>query len=801
MKKEVFNSVRSKFLSITILFFITGFLLASLIFIAAFEKLTRELFASEVGQSILEGFYDQYENKVKIEANIIEPSLESAKYSGSRENAHLPHGDIELLCLYDPNLALLTSYSEKETSDRCPSLSQRIKAARQEFHGHRLFFEMPVTVDGEVLAYYWGQAQYHSFKLLSPSYSVFFVVTFCVTLLVAMVLAAKLIARSFFPLNALYNTSKVIASNPLSEERATKFSNDEIGRVVDVFNSILDNFSRENQALISSENRFRTLAEHAPIGVYLKSQSDYEYTNARWNEITGLDAATALAFIDHIERSDKKYYEDALDLARTRNTAQVIEYRYHNEDLGRRTLMEYVSLIEDEKGRACYIGSLMDVTELKVAQLELEKLAFYDPLTLLPNRRFFKDHLELAIARAQKEKKKIAIYMADLDEFKRVNDCLGHDAGDKLLVEISTRLKKVLFEGDVVSRLGGDEFMLLLDNIEDPTRLDHASQRIVDALRVSVQEGDQSMEVAGSVGIAIFPTDSQSPEELLRYADIALYNAKGAGGNRISYYSCELDKQIKERVNLEHKLRQALAENKLQVYLQPQYSSSEYQMTWAEALLRWQDNELGFVSPEVFIPLAEETGLIFPLSEFVLDRVLELLAEKTEDLDLLGIKGIAINVSPKQFFSPGFIEKIERKIQYYQVPATALEFEITETTVMDDVHKAVELMHELRAKGFKLSIDDFGTGFSSLSSLKNFPINSLKIDKSFIQDIPGDQSDVEISCAIIAMAKNLGLAVVAEGVETLVQAEFLAKNRCEFLQGYYFAKPMPIDHLFQEPSA
>ncbi|VUD53776.1 Phytochrome-like protein cph2 [Thalassocella blandensis] len=799
------NSVKSKLIGLTIGFFAAGFCLSTIIFFLVGENKSREDFSAEI-KRILTFVVEQNVQWQMHSKNQPETQSETQPETQTQvhqRHQHLKHverslsspyfGSISRICLYDAELHLLTAYTRD--TYQCDLSGESTSSEVIVFQRHTARLQSPIVERGKVLGYALVEAYYRDASLLNGVFLWLFLLAFCLSLLLAFVLSKKVIKRSLKPLNALYEASKIIARNPLSDVRAIKVSNDEIGRVVDVFNTMLDNFCRENTALVASENRFRSLSENSPVGVYLKSKRGFEYTNHRWSQITGLRSFNAAGFMANIEVKDKAFYQDALSLAKHHRRSQVVEYRYHNPELGRRSLMEYISLIEDEQGKECYIGSLMDVTELKVAQLELEKLAFYDPLTLLPNRRFFKDHLELAIARAQKERKKIAIYMVDLDDFKRVNDCLGHDTGDQLLVDIAKRLKGVLYEGDVVSRLGGDEFMLLLDNIEDPTRLDHASKRILDALRVTVQSTDESLQVVGSVGIAIFPTDAQSPEELLRYADIALYNAKGAGGNRVSYYSCELDRRIKAKVSLEHRLRKALEDNTLEVYLQPQFCAQRRTMVWAEALLRWTDETQGAISPDIFIPLAEETGLILPVGDFVMERVLEMLSLHHERLRQLGIAGIAINLSPKQFFAPDFIANIEEKLNRFAISPSMLEFEITETTVMDDVDTAVALMQRLREKGVKLSIDDFGTGFSSLSHLKKFPITSLKIDKSFIRDIPEDQSDVEISCAIIAMAKKLGLSVVAEGVETLVQADFLAENQCEYLQGFYFAKPMRLEQL------
>ncbi len=704
--------------------------------------------------------------------------------------------NVDILCLYDDRGELFTSYSNAFLDGSCLTHTAPVSQTRIEEKDEVISLSLPVLQQAEFIGHLRLQANTDSLVEAQWVFSSILLLSLLVSLAVAYLIGGRLVKHSLIPLDALYKTSTIIAENPLSEERAKKISDDEVGRVVDVFNAMLDNLASENKALLFSEKRFRTLAENAPIGVFLKNgRGEFEYTNSRWAEITGLDRASAASFLSFTNVKDRTQYNCAFERAFHDSEAQVIEYKFQNPKRGERVLMEYISPVEDGSDCQRFIGSLLDVTELKVAQFELEKLAFYDPLTHLPNRRFFRDHLDLAMVHAQKENKKIAIYMTDLDEFKKVNDSLGHDVGDQLLVDIAQRLKGCLFEGDVVSRMGGDEFLVLLDNIDDPTRLDQASKRVLDALHTTVKSGSQVIEVTGSIGIAIYPSDAGSPEELLRSADMALYNAKGSGGNRVAYYSRELDQKIKEKVRLEQKLRQAIVEKKLEVYIQPQYIAGTRNVYWGEALLRWFDSDEGFIPPTVFIPLAEEAGIIYQLGEYVLERVLRLLAENYSELSALGLSGISVNLSARQFFAPHFSERVAERFRQYGVSPELVEFELTETTVMDDVERAIVVMEALRDLGCQLSIDDFGTGYSSLSYLKRFPITSLKIDKSFIRDIPDDQNDVEISCAIIALAHSLGLCVVAEGVETETQAALLASYQCEYLQGYFFDRPMPLTEL------
>lgn len=780
------GSLHAKLLRTILASFVAGIAVAAVILLFAVNNITRtnmidglsvtaKIIANRSAASLI--FFDQQ----SAQAN-----LSSTK---DRQN-------IDVLCLYDSSGFLFAHFSNHNVESSCENKASPVSKISVVSVAGKILVVTPVIEQSELLGHLTLEANTKNLEKDQWVLSAILLLSLFVSLIVAYVLGSRLVKRSLVPLEALYKTSSIIAENTLSEERAEKISDDEVGRLVDVFNLMLNNLASENKALIYSEIRFRTLSENAPIGVFLKNEKgEYEYTNSRWSEITGLDGANTDSFTSFIDSEDRGKYKIAMDSVLDRVHTEVIEYRFQNPNIGSRMLMEYMTPVDDDVGRKCFIGSLLDVTELKVAQFELEKLAFYDPLTQLPNRRFFRDHLELAIVRAQKEGKKIAMYMTDLDDFKKVNDSLGHDVGDELLIDIANRLRETLFEGDVVSRMGGDEFMILLDNIEDPTRLDSASQRLIEALQATATSGTQSVQVSGSVGMAIYPTDASTPDELIRFADMALYNAKEFGGNHVSYYSHELDLKIKARVRLEQKLRQALIGEKLEVYIQPQYHAQTRKLIWGEALVRWRDPEDGMISPEMFIHLAEETGLIYQVGDFVFDRVLRLLAENGEQLRALGMQGIAVNLSAKQFYAPKFAEVIAGKFKSSGVAPSLIEFEITESMVMDDIDDAILVMESLRRLGCRLSIDDFGTGYSSLAYLKRFPITSLKIDRSFIKDIPGDQSDIEISCAIIALAHSLGLSVVAEGVETEEQASLLASHDCEFLQGFYFDKPMPISEL------
>ena len=709
---------------------------------------------------------------------------------------------VEQLCLYDANGKLFSTFSVKPENSAC--FAQDDKTTQETnvvFKANTIWMRVPVMDQGDYLGQLVLISNTDELNNRQNLYMITIVSTLFVALVIALLISRRLVNHTLAPLSELYKTARTVSKDPLSHERAKKLSQDEFGRVVDVFNSMLDAFQDESKALAMSESRFRSLSESSPVGVYQKNAAgNYLFTNPAWNDITGLTKQDADGFVERIDVRDREQYLRTLANATDFGGTQVIEFQFVAGNGDRKSLMEYMSAVQSDEKRPTIVGSLVDVTELKNAQVELEKLAFYDPLTKLPNRRFFRDHLEFSIARAATEGKKIAVYMVDLDDFKKVNDSLGHDIGDALLVKIAVQLRDAVHEQDVVSRMGGDEFMLLLDNIDDPTKLESASKRILAALQTKMDLNGHKVQVSGSIGASIFPTDAKTPEELVRFADIALYNAKAKRGGRISYYSQDLDRKIKEKLRLEQKLRYAIEHDALEVYFQPQYKSSTRKMHWGEALVRWRDPEDGFIPPDIFIPLAEETGLIHLVGDFVLTTVCRKLNENQSVFGKLGIEGVSVNLSARQFFADDLIKSIQGILSRFDIEPSMIEFELTESMVMDDVGKAIQVMESIRDLGCQLSIDDFGTGYSSLSYLKRFPITSLKIDRSFIKEIPEDKNDVEIALAIIAMAHNLGLTVVAEGVETEVQVDFLAGNECEYLQGYFFDRPMPFDELFQRAS-
>lgn len=434
-----------------------------------------------------------------------------------------------------------------------------------------------------------------------------------------------------------------------------------------------------------------------------------------------------------------------------------------------------------------------DITELKLTHQKLEQLALYDTLTGLENRRLFKQRLNKAIKLAKRQKSLCALLYLDLDHFKRINDTLGHDAGDQLLVTVADRLRTCVRDSDSIARLGGDEFTLLLHDINHPDAAAQVARKITEQLALPIQLGNKSVIVTTSVGITLAPTDSEIPSELMKNADLAMYRAKTEGRNTYQFFTPEMNTHANRLLEVETELRDALQEQNFQVYYQPQVDLDLGRVVGFEALVRWQHPVRGLISPLEFIPIAEETGLIVELGHQVLEQACRDLALLNQQLDHRCY--VAVNLSPRQLKDTGLPAYVDQLLTRHNLSPRYLELEITESTLMDQMDLSLPILHQIEQLGIALSIDDFGTGYSSLSYLKQLPVHSLKIDRSFVQDIPGDRDDMAIVSAICAMAAKLNLDVVAEGVEQLDQLEFLRSSQCNLVQGYYFSKPLPIDQL------
>ncbi|MFO0752068.1 MAG: EAL domain-containing protein [Thermodesulfovibrionales bacterium] len=443
-----------------------------------------------------------------------------------------------------------------------------------------------------------------------------------------------------------------------------------------------------------------------------------------------------------------------------------------------------------DNGRAVRIsGNIMDITEQKRMEEEIRHLAHHDSLTGLPNRLLFMDILRKELAHAHRSRKKLAVFFLDLDRFKYINDTLGHDVGDRLLKKVASRLRASVRESDTVSRTGGDEFNILLTDLTHAGDIVTVARNILHAFLVPCWINGHELHVAISMGISIYPDDAQDSETLLKNADIALYHTKGHGGNNYQFYDASMNIHTLERVRLEHHLRQSLTREELMVYYQPQFSTDTRRVVCAEALVRWEHPELGILDPIRFIPLAEETGFIISIDEWVLREACAQFRQWQQEgyPDLC----VTVNLSAKQFKKSDLAEKIAQILKETGLAPRHLNLEITESIAMEDLEHTIPLLRRLVGMGIGISIDDFGTGYSSLSYLKRLPVNKLKIDQSFVRDIATDPDDRSIIKAITALAQSMRLGVIAEGVETEEQLEFLRAAGCREAQGYLFSRPLP----------
>ncbi len=433
--------------------------------------------------------------------------------------------------------------------------------------------------------------------------------------------------------------------------------------------------------------------------------------------------------------------------------------------------------------------------ELRNKQEEISHMAYHDMLTGLPNKKYLLDELNRAIKFAQRNKGKLAVLFIDLDRFKTINDTLGHSVGDQFLMAISVNLQAALRDSDVFARVGGDEFIVLLEGVKDINEPAVVASKLLLSAAEKVIVRDYELGSTASIGIAMYPEDGEDCDSLVKNADSAMYAAKEEGKDRYNFYTSHLLRNIRRRLFLELAMREALEKDEFSLVYQPQISLVKGGVVGVEVLVRWQHKEEGFISPAEFIPVAEDCGLIVQIGEWVFDQACAQFDRWQRQG--LGLPMLSINVSSVQFLRTDVVSIFNKILDSHNVDASCIEIEITEHSMMEDTAKNIGILEGLRASGFKIVIDDFGTGYSSMSYLRTMPINTVKIDKSFVDDLPGDKSAAQISNAIIALAHSLDFEVVAEGIETLEQMEFLQAQGCDVAQGYFLARPLIADDLVE----
>jgi len=517
-------------------------------------------------------------------------------------------------------------------------------------------------------------------------------------------------------------------------------------------------------------------------------------------EILGLDSHTVLptreVLLQRVHEDDRDHVTNCLvDVANNGQRVSTV-HRIVLTDQSECHVQQQIEAVLDGTGKVTrVVGTLQDITERRLSEEKIRQLAYYDSLTALPNRESFKQHLDRAIAHAARHERNLAVLFLDLDDFKRINDTLGHTVGDMLLQAVGERLITSVRASDSVNvaRLGGDEFTILLSEIGDAEDAARVARRIISTLTKSFCLDGHEAFTTPSIGITLFPQDGEDTETLLKHADLAMYAAKRSGKNLYQFFDASLNDAALERLTRDNLLRKALERNELFVHYQPQMDLVDGRIKGVEVLLRWRNPELGMVSPAEFIPLAEENGQIVPIGEWVLRTACTQMKSWRDEG--FALSRMAVNISVVQFVRPEFPDLVAQVLHDTGIEPGVLELEITESLLAKDVDKAVSTLHALKDIGVQLSIDDFGTGYSSLSQLKQFPIDRLKIDQSFVRDITTDPDDAAIAKAVIGMANNMNLSVCAEGVETEAQMRYLASENCDEMQGYYLSRPVPPDEM------
>ena len=567
----------------------------------------------------------------------------------------------------------------------------------------------------------------------------------------------------------------------MSDISESKSADAKIKRSEESMRFILDSAKLSYWDMDANSNKFKRGIDYDRLFGYQEIQSEWNYS----------------IFLSHVHPEDRDDVNKQCQTAIKNKSSFSVEFRCVWPDNTVHWLWSCGTMIIDFKTFRVS-GITTDITERKMIEQEIKQLAFYDPLTKLPNRRLLLQKLEKAIQVSLLNSAQIAVFFIDLDKFKLLNDTLGHDKGDMLLQQVSQRISSLLRQHDTVCRWGGDEFVVILEHLstnkkEAKVQAQGVADKILISLNKTFDLNEHKFNTSPSIGITLFENNNETADDLLKNADIAMYQAKEAGRNTSCFFTYKMQEKIYKKNSLEKELIHAIHNKQFELFYQPQVNSED-KIIGAEALIRWIHPEKGIISPFDFIPVAEETGLILPIGEWVMETACKQLIDWASD-PLTENLSLAINVSISSFHQPDFVDKVIKMIDMTAVNPNKLKLELTESLVVKNMEETITKMHILKSKGLTFSLDDFGTGYSSLSYLSRMPLNQIKIDKSFIKDLPSNQNNAILTKAIINLSKSLNFEVIAEGVETREQQKYLMESDCNMYQGYLFSKPVSIEQF------
>ncbi|GGC05358.1 GGDEF domain-containing protein [Oxalicibacterium flavum] len=588
-------------------------------------------------------------------------------------------------------------------------------------------------------------------------------------------------------------------------ERGTCISHDD--HDCDVLEGFIQDVTERreaDEALREAERRYRSIFENAIEGIYQSTPDNgYLAVNPALARMYGYDSPgeliSTLRDIEHQVYVDPQRRVEFMRLMEQHGVVTNFESRIHRRNGEIIWISENARAVHNSAGKLLFFeGTVEAITERKLYEAEIQFQATHDALTGLPNRTLLHDRMQQAILHSQRYGNLTAIAFLDLDQFKFINDSLGHQVGDELLKITAQRLTSCLRDSDTVARQGGDEFVLLLTSQPNEESVTQTMQRVLHEVAQPWKANDLDFQITCSIGVTLYPNDGRDIETLLKHADSAMYKAKELGRNNFQYFAAEMNTSVTDRLELLNRLRQAIPNDEFALHYQPKLNLRTGRIIGVEALIRWHTPG-GMVSPGSFIPLAEETGLIIPIGEWVLRTA----CRQNREWQKAGYAPIpiSVNLSPRQLARGDIVELVARVLQETGLDARYLELEITESVMATDVDKSFAMLTQLRALGVKISLDDFGTGYSSLSYLKRFPVDTLKIDQSFVRDIATSQDSAAIVKAIISLGHNLNLNVLAEGIETAAQSQFLQQNGCDEGQGYLMSRPIPTREFLNLLSA